>query len=230
MQTDKYPLVDYHEWTPRAGQTEEPRPDWRTGGGVPLPRAPYGDDANSYSEHDQGAPTTGTGHRPGYDEPAYSGHGYWDDLRSDQQYGSAGPGQDQWPSAGRDATGSWRLSDLSDSRPALPATPASTPAVVGGSFDDDRDYPAVLWWTALWYAGPTVLYALLALVISSSSMRGHALHALVSDAGGGLFALVISLVVGATIRRTTLAGRAITVGFIAAVMGAGLATLIVSAF
>jgi hypothetical protein len=66
--------------------------------------------------------------------------------------------------------------------------------------------------------------------LSSSGMRGHALHGLLSDLIPGLFALALSLGFAGWIRRISLGWRAITVGFGAACVGGGLATLLISMF
>ena len=175
-----------------------------------------------YTAADWGAPMTGTGHtpaRPQYAEPdqGYPSHSYWDQP-ADRRTGSLTP-------ADASTTGSWRLNDSFPNR--------LTPAPAGpdlGSFDDDRDYPAVLWWTGIWYAVPLVVYILMALILSTSSMRGHALHALVSDALGIVLAIAISLGLAVALRRLTLSWRAITAGFGAAVVGGALATLLASLF
>jgi hypothetical protein len=147
----------------------------------------------------------------------YADHGYWEDKQRD----AARTSQRQIASA--DHTGSWRVAE----KQLIPVAPAG-PMVDG--FYEDRDFPAVLWWTAIWYTATLLLYVLLAVVLSTSGMRSHALHALISDALGAFIAIAISLGVAAFVRQVTLAWRAITVGFGAAVVGAGIATLLFSLF
>ena len=214
MQTGQYPLVDYHNRNPRGDEPQDPRTDWRNGTRVPEPRSPQGDrDAGRSNE---GWPASGGG--PWQSNRDYTDHGYWEDRHPIPAPGTAGRAIE----AGH--TGSWRA----DPR-ETPAPPATVPA--GFGFDgDDRDYPAVLWWTAIWYAVPLVLYTLWAAIMSSSSMRSHALSSLVSDALPGLFALAISIGLAAWVRRISLSWRAITLGFGAAAVGAGLANLLISAF
>ena len=156
-----------------------------------------------------GRPASGLGQfRPRYSDRDYAGHTYWEGSRD---------------TATPDHTGSWRLDEMPAARPELTAPPMD-------GFDEDRDYPVALWWTAIWYAAPILLYVVLALFISSSTVRSHALHALVSDAPGVVFAIAISLGVATGVRRATLAWRPITVGLGATIVGAGIATLLISAF
>jgi len=222
LRTDKYALVDYHDWTPRSEQPANPS-DWRNAPHVPEQRSPYGGDDGGWPSDSWSAPVTGTGDTRGsYGERDYT-NGYWS---GEQRQTTRDTTLDPWPS-NIPVTGNWRMTDIVPASSgagavALPAGPQL------GSFDDNRDYPAVIWWTVIWYAGPILLYTLLALVISSSSMRGHALHALISDALGAALALVISLGIATGIRRITLGWRAITAGFGGAVIGAAIATLILN--
>jgi hypothetical protein len=109
----------------------------------------------------------------------------------------------------------------------------------GDPADEDRDYPAVMWWTAIWYAVPALSYALWTLTLSSAlpagctattpdcvSLRGQAVTAGTDHIVGVLLAAVLSFGVAWCVRRITLSWRAISVGFAAAVVGAGLATMI----
>ncbi len=124
-------------------------------------------------------------------------------------------------------------------------TPVASPVpklLLPGSFDDDRDYPIVMWWTAIWYVVPTILYATWALTQSTTpqpgcasvtggtcpSPRVDAIHAVTGNLFAISLAIVLSAVVAAGIRRWTLAWRPITTGFAAAVIGAGIVTLVVS--
>jgi hypothetical protein len=192
MQSDKHPLVDYHQRNP---QTPPPQLPPRN------PLAARGPDSDRPDPRP--APTIASGQfRPSYSGRDYADHSHWE---------------------GADHTSSWRLGEDQTGRGIEVAPPMD-------GFDEDRDYPAALWWTAIWYAAPVLLYVLLALVISTSTMRSHALHAVISDAAEVIFALAISLGVAYGVRRTTLAWRAITIGFGSAVVGAGIATLLISAF
>jgi hypothetical protein len=204
-------LVDYHERTPQIPPPQPPPRNplaaRRTGPNPPEPRMPYGD-----SDPGRAAPLVGSGQfRPHYSERDYANHSHWDD----QQRGR------EWDTAGADQTGSWRVGEGQANQSALALPPLD-------GFDSDRDYPAVLWWTAIWYAAWILLYMLMALIFSTSTVRSHAMHALIGDAPAALFAIAISLGVAIGARRVTLAWRAITVGFGAAVIGGGIATLLIS--
>ena len=69
---------------------------------------------------------------------------------------------------------SWRM----DSIPRPPAPGAGYRHVRAPSsfdeFDDDRDYPAVFSWTAIWYALPVVLY----IALGAASVGRRCVHAL----------------------------------------------------
>jgi len=58
-------------------------------------------------------------------------------------------------------------------------------------FDDDRDYPAVLTWTGIWYLLPLLGYAIWSLT-SSGTARSNAVHSLGRDSVDVLVALVLS--------------------------------------
>ncbi len=212
-------LVDYREWPAQEDDPRDSNTSWGTGARVPDPRS-----TESYGGADGAS-------RPRYSDREYPNHGYWEDQpqpeqqpQSERRFPTPLARTDSWPGAGQ-STGSWRL----DPAPARPSAPAVTPA--GFGFDgDDRDYPAVIWWIAIWYAIPVVLYTLWAVLMSSSGMRGHALHGLLSDALPGIFAIALSVGFGLWLRRISLSWRAITLGFGAACVGAGLATLVISLF
>ncbi len=206
-------LVEYRDGNTGEQDAQDYRTSWDTGSHAAGPR--------SWEDDERSA-------RPSYSDRAYPNHGYWE---NDQQAQQQAPERQLTPVARTDAwpspvpSSSNRRFELS---PVAPVAPSITPA--GFGFDgDDRDYPAVVWWTVIWYAIPVVLYTLWALVMSSSGMRGHALHGLLTDAFPGLFAVALSLGFAVWIRRVSLAWRAITLGFGAACVGAGLATLLVSA-
>jgi hypothetical protein len=126
----------------------------------------------------------------------------------------------------------WRV----DSLPSSPEPSSSRPIL--GSFDDDRDYPIVLTWTAIWYAVPLVAAFLWGVTRSGApeaicagtkacaSARSASLHALMHLGPGLVIALALSLGVAVFIRRSSMAWRAITLGFAAAVIGAGVTTLL----
>jgi hypothetical protein len=215
--------VDYGDWTARESDPQDSSTSWDTGARAPE-RRPF----NAFSTGDEAAPDPGPA-RPRYSDRDYPNHGYWDNEQPPERTNpSLLPARtDTWPGAG-ESTGSWRLDSLPVPVSALP-TPAQAITPAGFGFDgDDRDYPAVIWWTLIWYAIPIVLYTLWALVMSASSMRGHALHGLLNDVFPGLFAVAISLGFATWIRRISLSWRAITLGFGATAVGAGVATLLVS--
>ncbi len=216
--------MDYHERKPRDEEPPAPFSPWGTGGRAPEPQPQPGRD-----QLERWAPPepSRTPDRAPYAGRDHGSHGYRDD-RPDTR--PAPPPARTWapvspPSSHvyrADHTSSWRVNS---SQPIAPPEPEPL-----GFDGEDRDYPAALWWTVIWYAVPFVIYTLWALLMSTSEMRGHALHALLTDAPGVLLALVISLALAAWIRRISLAWRAISLGFGAATVGAGIATLIFSAF
>lgn len=122
------------------------------------------------------------------------------------------------------------------------ATPPPLVASSGGFDGGDRDYPAVLWWTVIWYAVPLVAYAIWAITLGGSprsgcatvngaacaSARGDALGAVGHNALGFLLAILVSLCVAVLIRRWSLSWRAISVGFASAVVGSGVATVVMT--
>ena len=139
--------------------------------------------------------------------------------------------------------------------PSLPAGPRrrrtaasdrgqARPATVGpvlGTFDDDRDYQAVLGWTAIWYGVPIVAYLIWTLTRSGApkaicvgasectSARSDAWASVLHNSLGVIFALLLSFGVAAIVRRVSLSWRALTLGFAASVIGGGIATLLISA-
>jgi hypothetical protein len=214
-QRGQHPVVDYHNRTPQSPPPQDGQSNWGTGANLPAQRPAYGDGLEPYD----GSPAGGA-LRPRYSERDYADHGYWEDQQPARRFPTPVVGARLAAAADQDK---WRASEAL----ALTSTPS---APVLGSFDDDRDYSVVLWWTGIWYAAAILLYALLAVLISTSSMRSHALHALIADSLGALFAFAISLGVAAGIRRISLAWRAISTGFSAFVLGVGIVTLAVAAF
>jgi hypothetical protein len=108
--------------------------------------------------------------------------------------------------------------------------------------DERPRYLATLGWTAAWYAVPVALFAAWTLTFPASpgpacarptggtcpSPRSLALTTLVHSFPRVGAALGIALVIAALIRLGSTAWRPITVGFSAAVIGAGSATVLLS--
>jgi hypothetical protein len=137
-------------------------------------------------------------------------------------------------------------------RPETPATalvPATSTAVVPAppprhtTPDDERDYAVVMWWTAIWFALPAVIYTIWTFTRSTTpqpgcasvtggacaSPRTAAIDAITHHAAAIVITLLLSAAVAAAMHRFTLAWRAITVGLAAAIISAGAVTLAVSA-
>jgi hypothetical protein len=211
--------VEYQEWTPQSGER----------------RAPYVGSARAAARYD----------------PDSSGPDSWNEpyrvtgppqLPPPPPPPPAAPGRAVRPAfTGTSATAAFRQrrdqqaidaspSPSSALAPRTPDAPVDDPYNLAGVFDDDRDYSAVLWWTAIWYAVPIVLYAIWALGFSGAAIRTRTIHTAAGDAIDVAVAIVLSLVAGGLIRRTTYSWRAITAGFAAAVIGAGVATLALSIF
>lgn len=115
------------------------------------------------------------------------------------------------------------------------ARPIQTP-------DDDAHYLATFGWTAAWYAVPFALFAAWTLTFPASpgtacarptgnacpSPRSAALDTLLHSFPRIGMALGIALVIAGLIRLGSTAWRPITVGFSAAIIGAGSATVLYS--
>jgi len=109
---------------------------------------------------------------------------------------------------------------------------------------DGRGYVAVLMMTAAWYLAPVVFYLLWALTLGSTrdvscveasgepclAPRAEALATLVDNAPQLGTALALSLALALALRWMTSAWRAMTIGFAAAVVGAGVTTVVFSLF
>jgi hypothetical protein len=108
--------------------------------------------------------------------------------------------------------------------------------------DDDPHYLATFGWTTAWYAVPVALFAAWTLTFPASpgpacarptgnacpSPRSAALTTLLHSFPKVGMALGIALVVAGLIRLGSTAWRPITVGFSAAIIGAGSATVLYS--
>jgi len=101
----------------------------------------------------------------------------------------------------------------------------------GGRSRDDAEaeanpgYLRVLWFTAAWYGASLVLY-LLWLVIAGGDREALAGRQFIDGLPWMFAAVVISAGLAAGLRRVTFGWGAIGVSFAAAVIGAGLATII----
>jgi hypothetical protein len=101
---------------------------------------------------------------------------------------------------------------------------------VEDGFEEVRGGPlAAVGFTAMWYGVPVVLFVLYMLVLDSSQ-QGHALDTLISAAPRFGLSLVLSMAVAVGLRMISGTWKAASVGLAAAVVGGGLATVLVSAF
>ncbi len=262
--------MDNHEWTPRSaelsdlsGRRATRQPDQRR-----AAFDPYGPDGRSAERIDElddwSGPITGSG--LGTARPSDRGdNGYWDDRYAERDsagYPLVRPTERAIPAMRSAPDGPTSVSWHSGSLPAVPAdrgaasdrgtalaratdpTRRTGPAADGpilGTFDDDRDYQAVLGWTAIWYGVPIVAYLIWTLTRSGApkaicvgvsectSARSDAWSAILHNSLGVIFALLLSFGVAAAVRRVSLSWRALTLGFAASVIGAGIATLLISA-
>jgi hypothetical protein len=111
-------------------------------------------------------------------------------------------------------------------RPGLaPPTATGRGAEQQGRLSRIPQYLKVLWFTAAWYAGALVLY-LLWLVIAGGDRESIAGRQFVSALPWMFAAVLISGGLATALRRLTVGWGAIGVSFAAAVIGAGLATII----
>ena len=108
--------------------------------------------------------------------------------------------------------------------------------------DDEKHYLATFGWTAAWYAVPFALFAAWTMTFPSSagtacarptgnacpSPRSAALTTLIHGMPRVGIALGIALIVAGLVRLGSTAWRPVTVGFSAAVIGAGMATVLYS--
>ena len=146
-----------------------------------------------------------------------------------QAFGSAsvtGSASGSFP-VGGPATGSAMVR-----RPGLaPGDPQARSAPGRRGEDEPRrlaripDYLKVLWFTAAWYAGALVLY-LLWLVIAGGDREAVAGRQFVAGLPWMFVAILVSGALATGLRRLTVGWGAIGVSFAAAVIGAGLATII----
>lgn len=227
-------------------------------------RDPYGYATHSRDPHPPGDPEPydETGYPPVESYRDYPG---WSAPTS--RHGYVDPAPHDFPTQARPFTGqrrydddasqrSDRRSDFGDTvgwvepsharntggRPAIEPSIAAHVPSRGGFDGDDRDYPAVLWWTGIWYAIPVLAYTVWTLTRSGTprvgcttssgdrcaSPRTDALLAVTHNLVGIALAAAISFLVAVYFRRQSLSWRAISVGFAAVVVGMGAATIIVS--
>ena len=106
---------------------------------------------------------------------------------------------------------------------------ASSPSGVDEDETEDNGgvLPAV-GYTIIWYGVPVILFVVYVLVFGSSD-RAHALTTLSGAAPQFGLSLVVSVVVAVVLRWLVSSWRAASVGLAAAVLGGGLATVLVSA-
>jgi hypothetical protein len=99
--------------------------------------------------------------------------------------------------------------------------------------DDDADENnggplAAMGYTVIWYGVPVVLFVLYMLVVTGDE-KAHALSTLSKAAPQFGLCLALSLLVAVLLRWISGSWKAVTVGLAAAVLGGGLATVLMSA-
>ena len=132
------------------------------------------------------------------------------------QISDAGPvrrtGADRWSRSPRTRRGRPVTDDLGSSRRRR------------NQYGDEPAYGPVLGFTAGWYAIPAVLYAIW-LVTLNSDRRALIGHEFVTSLPWLVAAIVLSLAVATLLRWATVGWRTLTLSFVAAVIGAGVATI-----
>ena len=88
---------------------------------------------------------------------------------------------------------------------------------------------AAVGYVAMWYAIPVVLFVLYMLVLDSDQ-QSHALQTLVTAAPRFGLSLGLSMAVAVGLRSISGTWKSASVGLAAAVMGGGLATVLISVF
>jgi hypothetical protein len=146
-------------------------------------------------------------------------------FRSAPAFGSAPPGGSA-PVSGSAPISSAAAGSAMVRRPGLAAlTPARRGGGARGRLGRVPEYLKVLWCTAAWYAGALVVY-LLWLAIAGGDREAVAGRQFVDALPWVLAAALISGGLATALRRLTVGWGAIGVSFAAAVIGAGLATII----
>ena len=199
----------------------------------------YGSDDDSYESGNgaYGPSAEGYGARAGaYPSGGYPIRGYSTGYTAPPRYGvvSSTPTS----SAGTYGAAAFGSTPLSGSASgtgtgaAMVRRPGLTPPTATGRGAEKRsrlsripEYLKVLWFTAAWYGGAVVLY-LLWLVIAGGDREALAGRQFVAALPWMFAAVLISGGLATALRRLTVGWGAIGVSFAAAVIGAGLATII----
>jgi hypothetical protein len=146
-----------------------------------------------------------------------------------------GPPDTQWPPRG--STGGYQRSGGAVAGPYERRPISSLPEPSGRQLLDERDDDldettggplAAVGFTALWYGVPVVLFVLYMLVLDGAQ-QSHALTTLAGAAPQFGLSLVLSMAVAVGLRWASGTWKAASVGLAAAVVGGGLATVLMSA-
>lgn len=268
---NKHAAVDYHEWAPRSAEPQDPNPPHRVQMEPPTRQRydivpPTGREPFDPPGSGTYSPIPDPYHPDGY-PPADSYEDFPDWAAPTSRHGYVEPAPHGFPTQSRPFTGSRPYDNESEQRPSrrddfgdtaarddpslarnITPRPGVQPSVTAhvplrDGFDGQgRDYPAVLWWTAIWYAVPVLAYTIWTFTLSGSpgsgctavngdpcaSPRSGALADITHNLLGVAIAIAISVTVAVWIRRISLSWRAISVGFAAVVVGSGAATIVMT--
>jgi hypothetical protein len=236
-------VLDYDEWY----QAGAPEPPPMSNG-----RSRSGPDPRQRPPTDRGTPEmAGWDDHPDWDgDPRWTGQRGRVELPPDRAAVQRRPAPAQRPPARPERV---RYDDLEATQPwTLERAPRGRKAQrVVRPPDDDWDDPSTsssggfitaTLATLGWYAIPAALYALWTLLLDDKprtdcldaaggpcpSPRTQALHALLSNLPRVAVAIILGVIVALLIRWLTTGWRAMTIGFAAAVVGAGTATVLFS--
>jgi hypothetical protein len=146
-----------------------------------------------------------------------------------------GPPDTQWPPRG--STGGYQRSGGAVAGPYERRPSGSMPGPSGRQLLDESDDDleettggplAAVGFTALWYGVPVVLFVLYMLVLDGTQ-QSHALTTLAAGTPQFGLSLVLSMAVAVGLRRASGSWKSASVGLAAAVVGGGLATVLMSA-
>jgi hypothetical protein len=198
---------------------------YETGNGYESGNGTYGSTTGAYGARAGAYPSGGypiRGYSTGYTAPPRYGVVSSTPTSSAGTYGAG-------PFGSAPASGSTPISGAGSAmvrRPGLaPPTDARRGAEQRSRLNRLPEYLKVVWFTAAWYGGALVLY-LLWLVIAGGDREALAGKQFVSALPWMFAAVLISGGLAMALRRLTVGWGAIGVSFAAAVIGAGLATII----
>lgn len=198
------------------------------------------DSRQGWYDHQHGGPTESSGHTYGGGVDPWYGHPHAPDQWYDPRYPNEQPGRGPGAGYPREAypPGPGQVPAAARSRrPHPPSPPEPEP-------DDEPSWLPTLTWTIGCFVVPVALYLVWAATRSGTPLpdclddsgapcpapRTEALRGLVDTAPGLIGAVTLALLAAVGLRLMIDTWRASTVGIAAAVVGAGAATLIATAF